>query len=150
MAEPKFIAGIRVHICYLDRKCGRIALSHCNNGRDADDPAGIVVPWTRKALLIEGGLPRFQISWKTPEQPDFTEIDWGDNTIPRWQDEKYMAPSDEEQTVTVWIADIIDRFRIYPDKPLFPSSQTQDNSDPSGFQPFDFVISKIELLVEQD
>ena len=68
----------------------------------------------------QGAPARFQLTWKRPDQPGYTD----DRRYANWN-----LPTGERQETTIWIDDTLDQFRIQPDN-----------------QPCEFRIDEIVLL----
>jgi hypothetical protein len=70
----------------------------------------------------QAGAASFCVAWRRGGERDFPEP-------------QYFYPGWPDRPITIPVADTIDRIRIYPDR------------NPVGFRPFDFHISKLEILV---
>jgi hypothetical protein len=83
--------------------------------------------------------------WKKTDQQSFLLIPWLLFDTEHYDEERFLAPSEEEQTITIWVDDVIDRFRSYPDYPLrVPSAMERYSTEPPP--PCHFSISEVRLL----
>ncbi len=132
LSHPQYVGGIRLKVRYLDRP----------------QPYSQPTPPFRDRWVET--CPRLRLLWKTVAQKDFTPINWMENMLDRWQEERHLASSPEEQTLTIWVADTIDRFRIYPDYPIRLELASERVPNPPPDKPFRFVISEMVLLTPQE
>ncbi len=151
LKEPRFVAGVQVTIAYPHpAAAARAEPAVLRSSPQGESPGTLPPPWTRKGQIVPGLVPRLQVSWKTSEQSDFVDMDWWASTQPRWDEERYLMPGTQEQTVTIWVGDTIDQFRIFPDKPLRIWGDPQGQLGPpivgerSGYE---FTISSLKLLI---
>ncbi len=129
LSQPRYVAGIRLKIRYTDREDG------CPRPSQA---------W--KNTFQSEFCPRLQVNWMTTGQADFLEVPWMEFTKPRYQEERYLTSQPVEQTLTIWVADTIRAFRLYPDKPLqSPEAMSRYWQRPTAL-PFGLVIADITLL----
>jgi hypothetical protein len=100
-------------------------------------------PW--KDTYQDDGSPRLMVLWKKIDQRSFVLIPWQNFETEHFDEERFISPSADEQTTTIWVDDLIDQFRIYPDYPLrVPSATERYSTEPPP--PCLFSISEITLL----
>ncbi len=141
LPSPQLVGGVRLKITYLHRDHASSDPLNENSYRR------LVLPWTQKEQLLDGSRPRLQVSWKTAGQKDFQDVDWFRPAEPCWQEERYLDPGPEEQTVTVWVDDVIDRLRVFPDRPIQVLDEDGKPTRPARNSACAFVISEITLLI---
>lgn len=130
LPQLQWVAGIRLTVQYHDHPA-----------------AGCPLPRAWKNDLRSELCPRLRLNWKTDQQWDFVGVEWWKYTDWRWQEERFLSPEPGAQTLTIWVADTIDRFRVYPDFPRkAPTAHERYARWPARY-PFTFSVSNITLLV---
>lgn len=170
LPEPRFLGGIRLTIAYPERPAAApgdppaplpwlrrdfLKLAYFNHHPPDLEPqrggdSHLELPWTHKAELIDGDLPRLKLAWKTVKQPDFIEINFPCFHEPHWQDERYLEPVARPQSVTIWVAEPIDRFRLYPNFPLQIIDPQGQYCPKNPERPCAFTLREIVLLATGD